>query len=61
MPKLISNIQMTFLKGRQIMDAALIANECVDSRMKGHEPGLLCKLDIQKAFDNVNWNFSQIS
>lgn len=46
-------IEMAFIKGREIMDAALIANECVDSRMKGDEPGVM----IEKAYDYVNWNF----
>lgn len=55
--KLINTNQMTFIKGRQIMDAALIANECIDSRLKGEMPGLLCKLDIQKAYDHANWSY----
>ncbi|XP_019258697.1 PREDICTED: uncharacterized protein LOC109236914 [Nicotiana attenuata] len=48
---------MAFIKGRQIMDTALIVNECVDSRLKEKKPGILCKLDINKAFDHVNWDF----
>ena len=39
------------------MDETLIASECVDSRMKGGAPGLMCKLDIQKASEHVNWSF----
>lgn len=47
--KLINKNQMDFIKGRQIMDAALIASECIDSRMKAGVPGLLCKLNVHKA------------
>jgi len=52
--KLVNEHQMGFLKGKQILDAALLANELVDSRTKQQTPGILCKLDIEKAFDHVN-------
>ena len=55
--KFVNKNQMASIKRRQIMDAALIASECIDSRMKGGVAGLLCKLDIQKAYDHVNWAF----
>lgn len=39
------------------MDAALIPSECVDSRLKGEALGIMCKLDIEKVYDHVNWAF----
>lgn len=55
--KLVDVHQMAFIKDRQIMDVVLVANEAVDSRMKQKKSGILCKLDIEKAYDHVNWNF----
>ncbi|WMV57474.1 hypothetical protein MTR67_050859 [Solanum verrucosum] len=55
MPKLVDEQQMAFIKGRQIMDAILVANECVDMRYRSKVPGILCKLDIEKAYDHLNW------
>ncbi|RVW92209.1 putative ribonuclease H protein [Vitis vinifera] len=46
-----------FVMGRQILDASLIANEVIDSWQKRKEKGLICKLDIEKAYDSINWNF----
>ena len=52
--KVVSKAQGAFVEGRQILDAVLIANEAIDSVLKNNENGSLCKLDIEKAYDNVD-------
>ena len=55
--KVVSEAQNAFVEGRQILDAMLITNEVIDSLLRRKESGILCKLDIVKAYDHLNWNF----
>ncbi|PKU59819.1 hypothetical protein MA16_Dca027794 [Dendrobium catenatum] len=58
LPKLISPNQMGFVKGRAIVDNILIAQEfCQDLDIKTRGGNMILKLDITKAYDNINWCF----
>jgi Reverse transcriptase (RNA-dependent DNA polymerase) len=49
--------QYVFLKGRNIMDNVISAHEILHYVHRSKEPGLLIKLDFEKVFDNVDWNY----
>ena len=51
----VSKAQNAFVEGRQITNASLIANEVIDNLHKRKVKGVVCKLDIEKAFDSINW------
>ena len=46
-----------FVEGRQILDVMLIANKANDALLRRKEKGLLCNLDIEKAYHHLNWDF----
>ena len=53
MGEVILEPKNAFVEGRQILDAVLIANGVVDSRLKRNQGGVMCKLDIEKAYDHI--------
>ena len=55
--KVVSNFQHAFVERRQILNVALITNEAIDSRLKISTPKIIHKLNIEKAYDHVNWRF----
>ncbi|KAJ9707044.1 hypothetical protein PVL29_002161 [Vitis rotundifolia] len=48
----IHSTQGAFVQGRQILDAALIANGIVDERRRSREEGVVFKIDFEKAYDH---------
>lgn len=57
MDKIIFKSQNAFVWGRHILDLVLIANECVDNHLRDNIPRVLCKLDMEKAYNQVCWDF----
>ncbi|GJU16320.1 RNA-directed DNA polymerase, eukaryota [Tanacetum coccineum] len=53
----IGEVQMAFIKGRQIIDGPLIVDEII-SWVKKHKKRLMfCQVDFEKAFDTLNRSF----
>jgi len=49
--------QSTFLRGRGLLDNVLTANETVDFLRKEKSKGVIVKVDFEKAYDSVEWDF----
>ncbi|XP_028054290.1 uncharacterized protein LOC114258520 [Camellia sinensis] len=57
LPEVISENRSAFLGVRNIMDRVLIANEIVDWWKKTKTKGVILKLDFERAYDTVNWEY----
>ena len=55
--EVISESQSAFIKGRQILDGILVANEIVDEARKTKKELILFKVDFEKAYDTVDWSY----
>ena len=55
LPKVISKNHNTFIGSIQILDVALVANEAIDSIVRRESCVVLCKLDLEKAYDHVDF------
>lgn len=59
MNQLVSPYQVHFVPGRSIHDDIVIAKEIAHSmnRMRGGKGYLAVKIDLEKAYDRMNWSF----
>ncbi|GLT40913.1 hypothetical protein SLA2020_150100 [Shorea laevis] len=54
---IIGGSQMAFIKGRQMIDSIVIANETIDEAKRNKKASFLFKIDFEKAYDKVCWEF----
>lgn len=55
MKGIIAQPQGDFIDGRQILGGVLIlANECIEDKQISGKWRVICKLDVEKAYDHVN-------
>jgi hypothetical protein len=57
MGKIINRSQSGFLKDRNIMDGILALHEILHATRIKKKDGLVLKLDFEKAYDKLNWDF----
>lgn len=59
---MVSETRCAFIRGRQIFDGVLLANEVIHSMKKkeGMKGNLIFKLDFSKAYEYVRWEFLEL-
>jgi hypothetical protein len=57
MSSIIAPTQSAFLKGRNLVDGVLVANEVLDLAKKTGRDCMVFKVDFEKAYDSVDWGF----
>ena len=55
--RIIANNQTTFIKGRFILESVVAAQELIHAAHSRGESALVLKLDYEKAYDRVDWDF----
>ena len=55
--RLISPNQTAFIKGRYILESVVAVHEIIHEVARRKEEDIILKLDYEKAYDRVNWDF----
>ncbi|GKV27405.1 hypothetical protein SLEP1_g36578 [Rubroshorea leprosula] len=55
--KVIGEQQMAFIRGRQLAEGVVIANEVIDEAKRNKKKSFIFKVDFEKAYDKVCWGF----
>jgi hypothetical protein len=57
--KIIRSTQTAFLPGRNIMEGTIILHETIHELNSKKQDGIILKIDFEKAYDKIKWNFLQ--
>jgi len=57
LPTIIDESQSAFIKDRGLTDSVLLANEVIEDLRRKGRSGLCLKVDFEKAYDSVRWEY----
>jgi len=57
LPTLVSEEQTGYVEGRQILNNIIQAHEVVHSIISNRQAGMIMQLDLEKAYDKLNWAY----
>lgn len=57
LPYVIDDRQSAFIRGRNILHSVLVVNETLDEVKRKKKGGIFLKVDFEKAYDSVSWNY----
>jgi hypothetical protein len=55
--RILAPNQTAFVKGRFILESVVPAHEIIQDAMKNKDKGLVLKLDYEKTYDKMDWDF----
>ena len=57
MALIVDETQSAFIEGRHLLHSVLIVNEVIEEAKRSNKSCLVFKVDYEKAYDSVSWEF----
>ena len=57
LPTIVDESQFAFIKDRGLTDSVLLENEVIEDLRRKGKSGLCLKVDFEKAYDSVRWEY----
>jgi hypothetical protein len=57
--KVIGHFQTVFIPSHNIMEGVIVLHETLHEMHRKKQSGVILKIDFEKAYDKLNWNFIQ--